>query len=76
MMFYVCSVNDKEDDFYQKHSITLSSAEALALLIFSTRVSLALTKASAKENVGWQCKPPDPSFISDVFWPGNLKRVH
>ena len=55
-MFYMCSVNDKEDDFCQKRSITLSSAEALTLLIFSTRVCLVLTKASAKENGAITCR--------------------
>ena len=55
-MFYMCSMKDKEDDFYQKRSITLSSAEALTLLIFSTRVSLLLTKASAKENGAITCR--------------------
>ena len=29
LMFYMCPVNDKEDDFYPKRSITVSSAEAL-----------------------------------------------
>ena len=55
-MFYMCSVNDKEDDFCQKRSITLSSAEALTLLIFSSLVSLVLTKASAKENGAITCR--------------------
>ena len=54
-MFYMCSVKAK-DDFYQKRSITLSSAEALTLLIFSTRVSLVLTKASVKENGAITCR--------------------